>query len=332
VKLSRSRFLALTSAACALPSRVLAQDEFDPASNSKRPALRVLLGAGEPSPAAGGFTFRGRLYRGTYQILPSSEVVNVVDLEQYLYSVVPHEMPPSWPQPALQAQAVCARTYVLQRSDPRRAYDLVPSEADQVYDGFSSETPAGRNAVDATAGQVIKYGNGYAQIAYSSCCGGHTESSAEAWTGGAVLPYLAGVACTYCSESPYYRWETMLGMDDVERACGARLQSIGTLQSVRVSSVDASGRARAFDVSGDAGTVTIKGTTFRTLLGGRVLRSLLVTSIKQESNPPSLWFEGGGLGHGVGLCQWGARGLAQQGRNATDIVAWYFPGTSVAAA
>jgi peptidoglycan hydrolase-like amidase len=110
VKLSRSRFLGLTAAACAVPSRLLAQDEFDPASNSKRPALRVLLGAGEPSPAAGGFTFRGRLYRGTYQILPSSEVVNVVDLEQYLYSVVPHEMPPSWPQPALQAQAVCART------------------------------------------------------------------------------------------------------------------------------------------------------------------------------------------------------------------------------
>jgi stage II sporulation protein D len=330
--LSRSRFLGLTAVACALPLRVRAQDEFDPASNSKRPALRVLLGSGNATPAPGGFTFRGRVYRGTYEILPSSEVVNIVDLEQYLYSVVPHEMPASWPQPALQAQAVCARTYVLQRSDPRRAYDLVPSEADQVYDGLSSETPAGRNAVDATAGQVIKYGGGYAQIAYSSCCGGHTESSAEAWTGGAMLPYLAGVTCTYCTGSPYYRWETMLDIDDVVRACGARLQSVGTLQSVRVSSVDPSGRARAFDLIGDTGTVTIKGAAFRLLLGGRVLRSLLVTSIKQEPNPPSLWFEGGGLGHGVGLCQWGARGLAQQGRNATDIVAWYFPGTSVSAA
>jgi stage II sporulation protein D len=332
MSLSRSRFLGLTAAACALPLRVRAQDDFDPASNSKRPALRVLLGSGNATPAPGGFTFRGRVYRGAYEILPSSEVVNIVDLEQYLYSVVPHEMPPSWPQGALQAQAVCARTYVLQRSDPRRAYDLVPSEADQVYNGLSSETPAGRDAVDATAGQVIKYGNAYAQIAYSSCCGGHTESSAEAWTGGAVLPYLAGVPCSYCTESPYYRWETMLDVDDVVRACGARLQSIGTLQSVRVSSVDPSGRARAFDLSGDTGTVTIKGAAFRLLLGGRVLRSLLVTSIKQESSPPSLWFEGGGLGHGVGMCQWGARGLAQQGRSANDIVAWYFPGTSVATA
>ena len=332
MRFSRSRFLGLAAAACALPLRVRAQDEFDPASNSKRPALRVLLGAGNATPAPGGFTFRGRLYRGTYEILPSSEVVNIVDLEQYLYSVVPHEMPPSWPQPALQAQAVCARTYVLQRSDPRRAYDLVPSEADQVYNGLSSETPAGRGAVDATAGQVIKYGNAYAQIAYSSCCGGHTESSAEAWSGGAVLPYLAGVVCTYCTESPYYRWETMLDVNEVVRACGSRLQSIGNLQSVGVSSVDPSGRARAFDLRGDTGTVTIKGTAFRLLLGGGVLRSLLVTSVKQEPNPPSIWFEGGGLGHGVGLCQWGARGLAQQGRSAVDIVAWYFPGTSVAAA
>jgi stage II sporulation protein D len=335
---SRSRFLGLAAVACALPAslglplRARAQDEYDPATNSRRPELRVLLGAGDAQPAAGGFLFRGRPYRGTFERLPSGEIVNVVDLEQYLYAVVPHEMPPSWPQPALQAQAVCARTYVLQRSDPRRGYDLVPSEADQVYPGMSGETPAGRMAVDATAGQVIKFGNAYAQIAYSSCCGGHTESAAEAWTGGAVLPYLAGVVCTYCSESPYYRWQTTLGLDDVSRACGDRLQSIGALQSVRVSSVDPSGRARAFDLSGPTGVVTIKGSTFRLLVGARVLRSLLVMSVRQQPNPPSLWFDGGGLGHGVGLCQWGARGLAQQGRSATDIVGWYFPGTTVAAA
>jgi stage II sporulation protein D len=331
MSLSRSRFLGLTAAAWALPLAARAQDEFDPATNSARPALRVLLGQGDAQPSSGGmFTFRGRAYRGTFERLPNGDVVNVVDLEQYLYAVVPHEMPSSWPQPALQSQAVCARTYVLQRSDPRRGYDVVPSEADQVYPGLSGETPAGRQAVDATAGQIIKYNNAYAQIAYSSCCGGHTESSAEAWTGGAVLPYLGGVTCNYCSSSPYYRWQTTLDFDDVTRVCGDRLQTIGGLQTVRVSSVDASGRARAFDVTGDRGTVTIKGATFRTLLGSHVLRSLLVTSIRPAA--PSLWFEGAGLGHGVGLCQWGARGLAQLGRSTADIVAWYFPGTALSAA
>ncbi len=170
---SRSRFLGLTAAAWALPLAAHARDEFDPATSSARPALRVLLGQGDAQPSSGGtFTFRGRAYRGTFERLSNGDVVNVVDLEQYLYAVVPHEMPSSWPEPALQSQAVCARTYVLQRSDPRRGYDVVPSEADQVYPGLSGETPAGRQAVDATAGQIIKYNNAYAQIAYSSCCGG----------------------------------------------------------------------------------------------------------------------------------------------------------------
>lgn len=328
--LRRSQFLGLVAATCALPLRANAQDDVDPASNSARPALRVLLGSGDAEPTpGGGFVFAGRAYRGTFQRLPGGEVVNLVDVEQYLYSVVPREMPPSWATTALQAQALCARTYVLQRSDPRRAYDLVPSEADQVYSGLSSETPAGRAAVDATAGQVIKYNNAYAQIAYSSCCGGHTESSAEAWTGGAVLPYLGGVPCTYCSSSPYYRWQTTIALDDVTRACGQRLDAVGSLQNVRVSSVDASGRARGFDLVCERGTVTIKGATFRLLVGSHALRSLLVTSVRQAPSPPSLWFEGAGLGHGVGLCQWGARGLAQQGRSAADIAAWYFPGTVI---
>ena len=328
--LRRSHFLGLMAATCALPLRASAQDDVDPASNSARPALRVLLGSGDAEPASGGgFAFQGRSYRGTFERLPSGEIINLVDVEQYLYSVVPREMPPSWGAAALQAQALCARTYVLQRSDPRRAYDLVPSEADQVYGGVSSETPAGRAAVDATAGQVIKYNNAYAQIAYSSCCGGHTESSAEAWTGGAVLPYLGGVPCTYCSSAPYYRWQTTIELDDVARACGRRLDAFGALQNVRVSSVDASGRARAFDLTCERGTVTIKGSTFRLLVGSHALRSLLVTSVRQAPAPPSLWFEGAGSGHGVGLCQWGARGLAELGRSAADIAAWYFPGTVI---
>jgi stage II sporulation protein D len=328
--LRRARFLGLVAATCALPLRVKAQDDVDPASNSARPALRVLLGAGDAEPASGGgFVFAGRAYRGSFQRLPSGEIVNLVDVEQYLYSVVPREMPPSWPASALQAQALCARTYVLQRSNPQRAYDLVPSEADQVYSGLSSETPAGRAAVDATAGQVVKFNNAYAQIAYSSCCGGHTESSSEAWSGGAVLPYLGGVPCTYCSSSPYYRWQTTITLDDVTRACGRRLDATGALQNLRVSSIDASGRARGFDLTCERGTVTIKGETFRLLVGSHVLRSLLVTSVRQAPSQPSLWFEGDGSGHGVGLCQWGARGLAQLGRSAADIIAWYFPGTSI---
>lgn len=289
----------------------------------------MLLGAGDAQPApGGGFYFNGRPYRGTFERLPNGEVVDVVDLEQYLYAVVPHEMPSSWPPAALQAQAVCARTYVLQRSDPRRAYDLVPSEADQVYGGVAGESPAGRAAVDATAGQVLRFGNAYASIAYSSCCGGHTESAADAWNGGAMVPYLAGVPCPYCTQSPNYRWNISVALADVAQRFASQLANAGTLRDVRVSELDASGRARTVELVADRG-VAVKGSAFRLAMGPRVVRSLLLTNVRTDPRQQSVEIDGGGLGHGVGLCQWGARGMAQLGRAAGDVLAFYFPGTAV---
>jgi peptidoglycan hydrolase-like amidase len=174
-------------------------DVFDPASGMQSQALRVLLGTGHAQKIdAQTFLFEGRRYRGTFSYTEAGEVVSIVPLEQYLYSVVSREMPHSWPAAALQAQAVVARTFVLQRSNPNRAYDLMPSEADQVYTGIDAEKPGTSAAVDATAGLVLRFADGFAQALYSSCCGGHTESNADAW-GGPLLPYLSGVSCTYCA-------------------------------------------------------------------------------------------------------------------------------------
>ena len=160
----RGAFLALGAAAALAPIAARSQDDADPAVMARSPSLRVLLGPGSanPLPGGAGFTFDGRSYRGSFVRSADGSVINLVDLEQYLYSVVPHEMSPSWPVAALAAQAVCARTYVLQRSNPKRDYDLRPSEADQVYGGIATESPAGRAAVDATAGQVLRYGGGFA--------------------------------------------------------------------------------------------------------------------------------------------------------------------------
>ncbi len=327
----RARFVALTAAAAAYPYGARAQTDADPSSGSAAPALRVLLGRGDAVPDRGGngFSFNGREYRGTFVRQPDGSIVNVVDLEQYLYAVVPHEMPPSWPPAALQAQAICARTYVLQRSNPRRAYDLVPSEADQVYGGVSAESPAGRLAVDGTAGQVMRFGNAYASVAYSSCCGGHTEASADAW-GGEFLPYLAGVACPYCTQSPNYRWTATVALSEIAQRFGSQLAAAGMLQSVRIVELDASGRARAFELIADRGSALVKGTAFRLGLGPRVVRSLLITGLRGDASSATVAIDGGGLGHGVGMCQWGARGMAQTGRSAHDIVAFYFPGTEMA--
>jgi stage II sporulation protein D len=331
--MKRSAFLgtliALPAVARAQTPAVDSSQEYDPATTAAVQSLRVLLGTGSAvvNPQ-GGFTYDGRAYRGSFVRTQSGQVVTTVGLEEYLYSVVPREMPSSWPPAALQAQAVCARSYVLRRSNPRRFYDLVPSEADQVYDGVVSETPAGSAAVDATHGQVLQYGSRVAQTVYSACCGGHTESSHDAW-GGAPIAYLDGVECTYCTASTYYRWERVIALAEVAAAFRQRLLADGELKTVTLGAIDASGRARTFELVASGGSSSVNGTTFRLRVGPSVLPSLLISSLLNDATGNDLTILGGGLGHGVGLCQWGARGMALSGASLARILAFYFPGTTI---
>lgn len=324
----RGAFLTL-AAAPLLYARARAQSDADPAISSRRQTLRVLLGRGEATAVStDNFTFDGNPYRGTYLRQEDDRIVNVVALEEYLYSVVSREMPSGWAPQALQAQAICARTYVLQRSDPRRSYDVVPSELDQLYEGISGETPSGVAAVDATGGEVLSFGGEFAHVAYSSCCGGHTESSADAW-GNVGVPYLAGVVCTSCVGSPNYRWNRDLGFDAIATPFSSTLASLGRLNDVRIAVRDASGRARALELVADGGSETVAGSLFRRSVGSRALPSLLLAHIERKADGSGVSIEGAGLGHGVGLCQWGARGMAQDNASAAEILAFYFPGTVV---
>jgi stage II sporulation protein D len=327
--IARRTFLAASLATLATRfARAAADQEADPAMSANAAELRVLLGLGTLANETGsGFSFNGRNYRGNAARLRDGNVVSTVPLEAYLYSVVPHEMTPTWPDAALQAQAVCARTYVLQRSDPRRPYDVVPSELDQVYTGIDSETPAARTAVDATAGMVMRYGAGYAKVMYSSCCGGHTEAINDAW-GGIAIPYLGGVVCATCTASPYYRWNREIALAVIAAAFAAELQPVGSLQGLVEGDRDASGRARSIVLQAQHGAIPVKGETFRLRVGTRVVPSLLISRFDPATEASlSIGIEGGGLGHGVGLCQWGARGLALKGASFSDILRFYFPGT-----
>jgi stage II sporulation protein D len=127
-------------------------------------------------------------------------------------------------------------------------------------------------------------------------------------------------------DSPNYRWVASVAFDHIEQSFGA-LGAFGALRDVRIDGTDASGRARGFQLVGDRGTFEVKGSAFRLGVGARVVRSLLITRLTQARG--SIAIEGGGLGHGVGLCQWGARGMAVAGRPANDILRFYFPGTEV---
>jgi len=342
VVIPRSRFLAAAGAgmlgfATRGRARAEAADEFDPATTTTRQALRILLGRGTAVvQGPDRFAFNGRPYRGTFTQTPDGSIVNLVDLEAYLYSVVPREMSPAWPGAAMQAQAICSRTYVLQRSNPRRAYDVVPSELDQVYGGYASESPAARAAVDATAGSVLRYAGAFAYALYSSCCGGHTEASSDAWNGPSFA-YLMGVPCPYCTASPYYRWQRTLPLATVASAFTAQLAPIGALTDVRLGAIDPSGRAKTVELDAGGASEFVMASRFRLSVGARTVPSLLITKMglmndspaSPAQEPGTLAISGGGLGHGVGLCQWGARGMALAGHRASDILAFYFPGTTI---
>jgi stage II sporulation protein D len=325
----RNAFLALAGAPLLLSRPARAQSDADPATTSSGQALRVLLGDGDAVAMQDGtFTYEGRTFRGSFSRNADGQVVNLVDLEQYLAAVVPAEMPPSWPLAALQVQAICARTYVLQKSNPLRGYDLVPSELDQVYRGVEGEAPASNAAVAATAGRVLLFGGRYARLAYSSCCGGHTESSADLW-GGTPVPYLSGVQCDWCAASPNFRWTANLLLSDVQSEFASELSGAQSLRGVRIDGRDASGRARAIALVSQNASVSIPAGTFWARIGNRVVRSLLLHDVQPTPDAGGVAIDGGGLGHGVGLCQWGARGLGLQGRDAGAILPTYFPGTDL---
>ena len=154
----------------------------------------------------GPLTLRRR-YRGKIQVdLVDGKLraIDVVGLEQYLYGVVPSEMPSTWAPEALKAQAVAARSYALATRQIAAPFDVYSDTRSQMYLGVSHESPAATAAVDLTKGQVLFYGGTVATTFFSSTSGGKTESSLD-WSGTA-LPYLVSVPDPYDDISPYHNW------------------------------------------------------------------------------------------------------------------------------
>jgi SpoIID/LytB domain protein len=149
-----------------------------------------------------------RTYRGTFEVSADAgklQVVNVVGLEQYLYGVVPSEVPDDWPAEALKAQAVVARSYALSHLHGG-AFDLYPDTRSQVYRGVPEEVSSTTTAVNATAGQVVLYNGKVASTYYHSTSGGRTASIADVWPGEPPIPYLVSVPDPYDTASPYHDW------------------------------------------------------------------------------------------------------------------------------
>lgn len=296
------------------------------------------------------FALDGRKYRGRLELRPgadanSFDAINHVPLEAYLAGVVGAEMPSYWEGEALKAQAIAARTYCLhikKRFGGGRHWDVTATAANQMYLGVRAESRQVHRAVKATAGQVLVCKqNGDDEIFpayYSSSCGGHTEDSKNVF--GDSYPPLAGVACPYCKEvarAKFFYWPMVrIRKAALQRRLFARYPVLAKLSKItqivieRQSDYGDFSRATKITIVGpNEQSDWLRAEDFRLAADptGARLRS---TSFRIEDGEDEwVFLSGRGYGHAVGLCQCGAEAMARRGKNATEILFFYYPGARV---
>lgn len=243
-------------------------------------------------------------------------------LEEYITGTVAAEMPASFEKEALKAQAVAARSYTLRRLQLERKYKLDCDMSDDVNEcqaylnKEAFECRHGKNqalwariteAVEETRGEIMVYQGEPIDALYHSTCGGRTESAQEAWN--KDIPYLQSVACKYCADSNHYEDVAVFSNEDLIRA-------IGESGKIKIIEKTSSGRVKEIKINNRC----LSGNEFRSLLN---LPSNWL-SINVSSN--GITVNSRGYGHGIGLCQYGANGMAKNGIKYQDILLSYYQG------
>ncbi len=284
------------------------------------------------SPRRGKFIYiNKRPYRGRLSVYADGGsrlfVVNELDIEEYLAGIINYEISSAWPQDAVMAQAVAARTYVLYRMEraPAGPYDIEGTTAGQVYRGAAAEDEAATRAVKRCRGEVLVYNGKPALTVYHSNGGGRTDAAVDIWRGGdEYYPYLRSVFSPYDKVSPRYTWDFAIPAPIFRRLLLGEGHRIGRLRSVKPIEVTPGGRVKKISLTDERGkSLVIGGEDLRRLFGYSILRS----SLFKVSRERGLFiFTGRGSGHGVGLSQWGARGMAEAGYSYKEILKHYYPG------
>ncbi|MCX5642556.1 MAG: SpoIID/LytB domain-containing protein [Candidatus Omnitrophica bacterium] len=246
--------------------------------------------------------------------------VNQIKLEEYVCGVLAGEISPSWPLEALKAMAVCARTFAANKvmANFNNYYHITSEVRDQVYRNGFGQNESFARAVTETQGEVLTYAEDLAQVYYCASSGGYTASCASVW--GNDFPYLKALADPYSTEDPYNSWTLILNPNEFLRA----LHLSGTLKNVEVIKRDESSRVQELKISVQGRDYVKAGKILRDALGSNQLRSTFF-EVRMENG--RVVFTGNGWGHGVGLSQWGAKKMAEQGYTYDQILKFYFPGT-----
>ncbi|MDD4088304.1 MAG: SpoIID/LytB domain-containing protein [Tissierellia bacterium] len=351
-----------------------------------------------------------RAYRGRIALKIIDEfkllTINYVELENYLYGVVPNEIPSSWGREALKAQALAARTYAVYNIAPRQLYDMEDNQNSQVYMGYDYEKSSTNRAVDETNGEMIYYDGELIQAFYHSTSGGSTENSENVWY--EKLPYLRGVKDEFSdnSGSPHTTWQTTYYKEDIIRNLNLDDNDVDDLYGIQIEKVSENNRVVECIFLTDAGEISYKKENARLLLGlksswfsiingnsfyfiieyfpiienqenemtpsrggildliaeeeteetrneieletGSMTGKYSITSngIKKinreklsfissngvatvDTNSEQYNFEGRGWGHGIGMSQYGAKQMAEEGYTYDEILQHYYTGVTI---
>ncbi len=299
-------------------------------------------------------TWNGKRYRGELVITFSDSglmVVNRLPMEAYLRGVVPLEIGNRKPEEhaAVEAQAVAARSYSYLHLVPNRAYDMMSTVQDQVYGGVDAEKPVSDAAVAATEAVVIMYAGKVVNTPYHSTCGGSTAAVHEVWYKDPDQPYLLPVSDRipgtdrfYCDSSPRFRWTSTFTRESLRAVlekylsvyAGAAPGPVGRVRGVYEQGRTESNRVAALRVDTDRGSYTLRGNDIRFVMrspDGAILNNTYFTAEATitSGEVSGLTLRGGGYGHGIGMCQWGAIGRARAGQSYRTILSTYYPGTTI---
>ena len=270
------------------------------------------------------FTLNKNKYSGVFEILPSKNGVNIIeilDFENYLLGVLPYEMSYSWPIEALKAQAVAARTYTLKSIEDKKLgdFDLYSDIRSQMYKGSFKVYDSVKQAVEETKGQVLTYKGQKFYTYYHANCGGHTDP--VPWLKDPIKP-LSGNSCGYCKNAKTYTWKATLNKDTVQKFL-EKNKIAGTFKKMKIGKKFPSGRAKTLIIITNKAKQEVSCNDFRIGVGSTVMKSCFLTSIS------GLKLEGRGYGHGGGMCQEGAKGMALDGKKYKDILKRYYPGSDI---
>jgi stage II sporulation protein D (peptidoglycan lytic transglycosylase) len=254
-------------------------------------------------------------------------VVNVLSLEDYLVGVLRAETSDRWPGETLRAQAIAARTYAAYHRalNGAKPYHVVASTTHQMYTGVVPPSSPLWAAVRDTAGRVLLWGGELFPAFYHSASGGYTEDPRTVF-GTRNMPALRAIRDEYSMAAPYFYWSLDLRLTDLAEILRRNGQEVGSVTAIEVAERTASLRVGTLRIRGTRGSVQLRGNDFRRMVGYEIIRSTLF-AVALDSGLAR--FSGRGYGHGVGMSQWGAKGMAEQGYTAEKILEYYYPGTTL---